>query len=99
MDKNYRSLSPFGKAVAHASGAMQILHEAPEVLGVTLLAEAYGPRILNRYAKVEMKADPRLLGSALADLMISDYRFREAVTYALSDYKGKKGRNVRGDRT
>lgn len=98
MDRIYRTLSPFGKAVAHGSGAMQMLHEAPEVVGVTLLAETCGPRILNRYAKVEMKADPRLLGSALADLMISDYRFREAVTYALSDYKGKMGRSVRGDR-
>ena len=38
-------------------------------------------------------------GVALADLMISDYRFREAVAYALTDYKGKKGRSVRGDRT
>lgn len=98
MDTNYRSLSPFGKAVACGSGAMQCMKAGRGLLGVVLLAETHAPRILNVYSSVEAKSDPLLLGRALAGFMVSDYTLRESVSHALSEYRKMTGRSLRGDR-
>lgn len=99
MDKTFRQLTPFGKAVACASEAMQHSEEQKGTVALAVVCETCGPRILNRFGRVNISGDSRLLGVALADLMIADYRFREAVTHALLDYRAKVGRSLRGARS